>query len=430
MLVGEHALAQERRGDGQVQPLGEPDQRIGGAVSSDTRACQHHRVGRGSQDIGGAQHLALVGRGIDGGVHAQGLRVGLTLGDVLGKDQERCPGSLRGGLLERLAHHLRRRIPHRHHVAPLRDGTEQRHEVDELVGFLVDAVKPRLRRDRQHRVRVQLGVRDAQHQVDRAGSQRREAHAGLAGQRTVRVGHERRTAFVPRRDEPDRGVGERVHHVQVLFAGQPEDVLDTLVLEAFHDQARDGTRGRRAHPPRVSDREAGLGRRAFAQQLTCELRVPHVLTQMLEGVQERPRRRHGLVGVRRPPGRRPDPPRFERDIVRDECSAAGRIRIEARHEPVRHPPPPPANSASRSRSGSGAATARLSQDRVLPSACVARTARPIRVIARGSPVQLVGRAAVERLAELVEGVAEDVSRGRDRGVGHDQLISIIFSRTA
>ena len=121
-----------------------------------------------------------------------------------GSDEERRARPLGRGLLEGLADHLRRGRAHRDHVAPLRDRPEQRHEVDELVRLLVDPVEPRLRGDRDERMGVELRVRDAEHQVDRARTEGREAHARLAGERPVRVGHERGAALVARRDEPDR----------------------------------------------------------------------------------------------------------------------------------------------------------------------------------------------------------------------------------
>ncbi len=109
-----------------------------------------------------------------------------------------------------------------------------------LVGLLVEAVQAGLRGDRDERMRVEVGVRDPEHQVDRARAERGQAHARTSRERAVGVGHERRAAFVTGRDEPDRGVRERIDHVEVLLARQPEDVLDPLVLEALDEQAGNG----------------------------------------------------------------------------------------------------------------------------------------------------------------------------------------------
>ena len=155
-------------------------------------------------------------------------------------------------LLERLADHLRRRRRQRDHVAPLGDGPVQRDQVDELVRLLVDPAQPGLRGDGHERMRVELRVRDPEHQVDRARAEGRQAHAGIAGERAVRVGHERRSAFVPRRDEPDGRIGERVDDVQVLLAREPEHELDALVLQTCHEDLSDvaATLGHAIEPTR------------------------------------------------------------------------------------------------------------------------------------------------------------------------------------
>ena len=363
---------------GMLSRSAEPDQRRGRAVARHARAREHHRVRRGS----GRAHAAArctwssSGAGSTGIFTRSGRRVGLTLGDVLGKHDERGARPFGLRLLERLAHHLGRRVAHRHHVAPLRDRAEQRDEVDELVGFLVDAVQTGLRHERDQRMRVQLGVRDPEHQVDRAGTERRQTHTGLAGQRAVGVGHERRAAFVPSRDEPDRGVGERVDDVQVLFAGQPEDVLDALVLEALHDEPGDRVQGRRTHTPSVVD-GAQLGARArLHPELPGELRVAHVLPQMFQRVQQRPRRRDRLV---RPVRCAMEPSRRVRHrTVRPSPAGPGTpqpLRRTSSGNPPRRRPP----LGTRPR-GRGPATvrtlARLSQDLVLSIAWVTRTASP------------------------------------------------------
>ena len=162
MIVGEHALAQERRGHREVEALGEPDQRVGGAVAGHTRAGQHDRVSRLRQDVRGAVHLVLVGRGIDRHVHLAAASPSVSRSATSsGRIRNVAPGRSVVACLNALRTISGAAAAHRHHVAPLRDRPEQRHEVDELVRLLVDPVEPRLRRDRDQRMRVQLGVRDA-----------------------------------------------------------------------------------------------------------------------------------------------------------------------------------------------------------------------------------------------------------------------------
>jgi hypothetical protein len=54
----------------------------------------------------------------------------------------------------------------------------------------------------------------------------------------------------------------------------------------------------------------------------------------------------------------------------------------------------------------------------------------IGVVTLWAAIELVRSAAIDGPEELIEGVVEDLTGRRDRGVGNDQLISIIFSRTA
>ncbi len=99
---------------------------------------------------------------------------------------------------------------------------------------------PDLGGERDHRRRVRGRVGDAEQQVDRAGAERRRAHAGLAGQPAVDLGHERGRLLVADEHVADRGRRQRLDEMDVLLAGNPEHVRDALVLEAPDDQLRDG----------------------------------------------------------------------------------------------------------------------------------------------------------------------------------------------
>ena len=210
------------------------------APSRDAGTRQHHGVTRRLQHVGRPMHLILGRRRVARHVDRQRRALGRQLRDVFGKHDERRTRPFGRGQLERFADHLRRRHRQRDHVAPLRDGSVERHDVDELVGLLVDAAQPGLRRDGDERMGVELRVRDPEHQIDRPGTERGQAHAGPARERPVRVGHERGASLVPRGHEPDGRVDQRVDHVEVLLAREAEHELDALVLEALDDQPSDG----------------------------------------------------------------------------------------------------------------------------------------------------------------------------------------------
>ena len=269
-LSGNTPLPEERRRDRQVEALAESDQRLGGAVARHARPGQHDRVPRLGEHLRRPQ-----APGRSSGAGSTGVFTGSAGASVVrsatssGSDQEGRAGRLGRGLLEGLAHHLGGRDADRHHVAPLRDRPEERHEVDELVRLLVDAVEARLGGERDERMAVELGVRDAEHQVDRTRAEGREAHPGAAGERPVGVGHERRPALVARGDEPDRGIGEGVDRVEVLLARKPEHQLDALVLEALDDRARDGAAGE-GHGGSVTDDRGDGCRRASGSRARAD----------------------------------------------------------------------------------------------------------------------------------------------------------------
>ena len=125
-------------------------------------------------------------------------------------------------------------------VAYLVIGWNRLHEVEDLVAFLVQPRRRALARDRHDRRAVHVGVGQAGDEVGGARPERGHANAGAAGQPAVDVGHERRALLVVRGDELDRAVEQRVHDVDVLLAGNAEDVLDAFVLEAA-DQELGGT---------------------------------------------------------------------------------------------------------------------------------------------------------------------------------------------
>ena len=98
------------------------------------------------------------------------------------------------------------------------------------MAFLVQPRGRALAGDGDDRRAIHVGVGDTGDEIGRAGTERRHAHAGPAGQPAVDVGHERCALLVSRRDELDRAVEQRVHDVDVLFAGNAEDVFDAFVL--------------------------------------------------------------------------------------------------------------------------------------------------------------------------------------------------------
>ncbi len=148
MVVGEHALAVEGGGNGKAELLGEASQRLGGASAGRAVPGQDEGPTAAVEHRGGAPDLR--GRGLvgPGDVELQwdetvwhGHRL-----EVLGHRQVDGAGALGLGQLEGLSDHFGDRPRRQHQVRPLGHRGEHRHQVDTLVGLLVDAIQPHLRR--------------------------------------------------------------------------------------------------------------------------------------------------------------------------------------------------------------------------------------------------------------------------------------------
>ena len=134
---------------------------------------------------------------------------------------------------ERALHAAGQRL--RHHVEHVRAGDLLDITRDRPVGLVQRQQLVRvagreivrdLRRDRQQRLEVQIGVRHRQHQVRRARTQCRQHDARLAAQLAVDRRGDPRVRLVAHQDEVDAGAAELVHQHEHLAARQSEDALD------------------------------------------------------------------------------------------------------------------------------------------------------------------------------------------------------------
>ena len=90
--------------------------------------------------------------------------------------------------------------------------------------------------DQDHRHRAEMGIGRAGREVERAGPERRDAHAGAAGQTPMRCCHEGCRLLVAGEDQLDLRLAQRFDHMQVLLPGDAEDALDPLILERSHQK--------------------------------------------------------------------------------------------------------------------------------------------------------------------------------------------------
>ena len=236
------ALGHEGIGNRKAQQVDETAQRLGCALPDDAVARQHDRKLRLADQLCSLLDL-LVGRcRVVGRLHVDRLSLDFHLGDVLRKVDEAAAGLLGLRDLERLAHDLWNDVRRQHLSAVLGDRLEHADQIEDLVAFLVQSRGRSLAGDRHQRCAVHVGVGHTGDQVGRAGPQSGETDARLSGQPSIDVGHEGSALFVPGRDEFDLAVEQGVHHVDVLFTGNSEDVLDAFVFEAFDEELGCGHR--------------------------------------------------------------------------------------------------------------------------------------------------------------------------------------------
>ena len=258
--IVDRTLAHERDGDRDVEPAGERPE-LGSRVSSqDSVAGQDERPLGGGDQVGGVRDR-LIGRlGKVGPTWHERPRV---VGDGRGGEVLRQLDVSRARLLEGrdtegLPDDLRDRLDPFDMGVPLGDGLDHPDDVDDLMGLLVELVRARLAGDRDHRGAVEVGVRDAGHEVRRARAERRHRDRRATRQAAVDVGHEGRALLVARRDVSWRVAlvlrrrPQGVEDVHRLLTGDGEDILTFFGGEALDQELGCGSNGRRHAAERSS----------------------------------------------------------------------------------------------------------------------------------------------------------------------------------
>jgi len=232
----------ERVGHGDLQHLREGDERIGRALADHAVAGEDDRVLRRRDQLGGVFDLRVGSDGRVRRLHGDRLLLDLHLRDVLGEVDEGAARLLGLRDLEGLAHHFRHDLGCDDLRAVLRDRLEHVHEIEDLVAFLVQARGGTLPRDRDDGRAVHVRVRNAGDEVGGARAERGHANARAPGEAAIHIRHERRALLVVAGDELDRAAEQCIHHVDVLFTRNAEDVLHAFVLQALDQKFGGGKR--------------------------------------------------------------------------------------------------------------------------------------------------------------------------------------------
>ena len=198
---------------------------------------------RAADEVGGPQQAHGVGLASAAGAARQRRGVDLGRHHVLGQLEVRRAGLLGCGDLERLAHRLGDDARVSHARVPLGDRPHDRRRC-RCTGATPCACRSRS----AWPVSATSGARSRKAsatpvtRLRGARAEGAEAHAGAAGEAAEDVGHERGALLVADGHEGDRRAVERLAQVQRLLAGDAEDVLDALGLEALDEHVGGGTR--------------------------------------------------------------------------------------------------------------------------------------------------------------------------------------------
>ncbi len=208
VLARDTALGHERRQDSDSRGLDEATELTARAPANRSVARQDDRALRGEDRFEGLVH-DLVGRpGPAQTLRLDGLRVRRHARDVFGQLDVARARLLRRRQLEGLADDFGDVVRVAERPAPLGEGAVHLVHVHVLVALFMEPHAVRLAGDGDDGSAIEIGVRNARHQIRRAGAERREAHARFSGQAAVHVRHEGGALLVPRQNEVDRGVGE------------------------------------------------------------------------------------------------------------------------------------------------------------------------------------------------------------------------------
>ena len=83
--------------------------------------------------------------------------------------------------------------------------------------------------DHRHAAKQSIGC--PCRQVQGAWTEGGDTDAGLAGETAIGSGHEGRTLLMTSQNELDRGGSQTLDDIQVFFARNPKDAVDTFVFE-------------------------------------------------------------------------------------------------------------------------------------------------------------------------------------------------------
>jgi len=232
MSLVDHALSHLGTDEGNAGQFDELLEHVARALSIRARTDEEQWVSRffDHLDCGGHGLGFRGGSARRPGFEEKGL-VHLFFGDVLGQFEMDRPGSFFFGETNRFTNR-RRNIGAVNDLARVfRDRSHHFDDIDDLEAGLFTFLDRLLAGDHQHRHRAQLCIGRSGHEIRRTRPECGQADAALSGESSDRGGHEARALFMAGDDELDLRVPKTFEQIQIFFAGNSKDVLDTLAFE-------------------------------------------------------------------------------------------------------------------------------------------------------------------------------------------------------
>ena len=176
----------------------------------------------------------------------------LGLEDVFGDVHQDWTRTATGREVKRLMNDLRKLRKLLHHEIVLGAGARDAERIGFLEGVAADQFGRHLPGDRHNWDRIHERVDQCGHQIRRAGTGRRAAHADLARGARVSLSREARVLLVAHQDVLDLVIVKRVIQRQRHAAGISEEGIHLLAQQAFEDDLRTRHQfGRHSkHPPK------------------------------------------------------------------------------------------------------------------------------------------------------------------------------------
>ena len=242
MALGDHADAQQGRDHGDLGLLGQLKELTLGMAHLHAVPGENEGTLRLVDQFGSSGHsgeFEAAGFVQAGAAELLGVvPVDLGVLHVLADIDQHGAGAAGAGDVERFGQGLAQVTDVGYQVVVLGDRLGDAGDVGLLERVVAEQVGRDLAGNRHNRYRVHHGVGQAGHQVRGAGPTGGQAHADLAGDPGIALGHVHGGLFVPHQDVADRVGRHGVVGRENCAARIPEDEVDALAQQGFPDDLR------------------------------------------------------------------------------------------------------------------------------------------------------------------------------------------------